>query len=184
MSIIQEALKKAQSDVKMPDVRPDIKPVRKVEDARPIVKPVAQKNGKKPAVKKNVLMVAALSALVAIAIFSARQFLSKADNISNNTNTMPTQEVSYRPIIKPEVKTPNTIAGQGQLNTATGIRKMRDRPNLILNGIMYIEESPRAIVNNSIVEAGDSVSGAKVMKINRQSVILEYENVEITLNLK
>lgn len=57
-------------------------------------------------------------------------------------------------------------------------------PELVLNGIMYLEDGPRALINNSIVEKGDTIGGAKVISINKKSVILESENNEITLNLK
>ena len=184
MSIIQEALKKAQSDVKTPEApRQELKQVKKPEDVRPVIKPVMQKNGKRSVVKKNILIAAAVSVLAVIAIISNRQFLSKPDNVSNSTSAMPAQEVSYRPLAKPDVKTPGTATDRDPLDITAGIRKVAG-PNLVLNGIMYVEESPRAIVNNSIVETGDSVSGAKITRINRKSVILEYEDVEITLNLK
>lgn len=57
-------------------------------------------------------------------------------------------------------------------------------PDLILNGIMYLETGARAIINNSIVQEGDMIGGATVLLINKNSVILQYNNVEITLNLK
>lgn len=57
-------------------------------------------------------------------------------------------------------------------------------PDLALNGIMYLDTNPRAIINNAIVGKGDMVSGATVTAINKKSVILTYNDVEITLNLK
>lgn len=57
-------------------------------------------------------------------------------------------------------------------------------PNFTLNGIMYIEGSPRAIINNAMVETGDVVDQAKVLLIDKKSVVLQYNDAEITLNLK
>jgi hypothetical protein len=57
-------------------------------------------------------------------------------------------------------------------------------PEFVLNGIMYLEGSPRAIVNDVMVEPGDTVNGAKVVKIDRQDVVLLYNGSEIVLKLK
>ena len=57
-------------------------------------------------------------------------------------------------------------------------------PDLALNGIMYLETGPRAIINNKIVQEGDMVGGATVVLINKNSAILKYNDVEITLSLK
>jgi hypothetical protein len=93
------------------------------------------------------------------------------------------QEVSYKPIVKNEISSTGAAVSQSQPISSIGIPRVLRGPDLTLNGIMYLEEGPRAIINNFIVEIGDFVSGAKVTRINRQSVILEYENVEITLSL-
>ena len=57
-------------------------------------------------------------------------------------------------------------------------------PNLILNGIMYLEERPQAIINDSVVGVGDMVSGAKVLSIDKASVFLSFNDMAITLTLK
>jgi len=57
-------------------------------------------------------------------------------------------------------------------------------PDLALNGIMYLEGGARALVNNAIVGVGDMIGGATVVAITKKSVILTYNNVEITLLLK
>jgi hypothetical protein len=49
---------------------------------------------------------------------------------------------------------------------------------------MYLPSHPQAIINNSVVTEGDTVSGAVVKRISRNSVVLEYDKLEITLNLK
>ncbi len=57
-------------------------------------------------------------------------------------------------------------------------------PKLVLNGIMHLETGARAVINNNIVQEGDMIDGATVVLINRNSVILKYNSLEITLNLK
>ncbi len=57
-------------------------------------------------------------------------------------------------------------------------------PTLVLNGIMYSNENPQAIINNGIVEEGDVVSGATVVKIDNKKALLLYNDEEIVLTLK
>ena len=56
-------------------------------------------------------------------------------------------------------------------------------PNLALNGIMYLAERPQAIINDSVVMVGDTVGGAKVTRITNSSVLLNYNDADITLTL-
>jgi hypothetical protein len=49
---------------------------------------------------------------------------------------------------------------------------------------MSLEGEPRAIINNAMVELGDEVDGARVVKIEKRSVLLRKGETEITLNLK
>ncbi len=44
--------------------------------------------------------------------------------------------------------------------------------SLILNGISWEEKSPRAVINNRILRVGDQVNGNKVVKIERNFVVL------------
>lgn len=159
MSIIQDALKKAQSDVKPP---------AQEEAKAPVIKkaPAARKT---PLSDRKALMAAMLLALMAFAVFSAGRFLSRTGGETSAANS---QEVSYRPLVGERISAPSEAL------------KAPESPKLVLNGIMYLDDGPRAIINNFIVGVGDTVSGAKITGINRKSVILEYENVEITLSLK
>jgi hypothetical protein len=45
--------------------------------------------------------------------------------------------------------------------------------NLIVKGIVYSKENPSAVIDNRIVHEGEKVSGATVVKINKDSVELE-----------
>lgn len=53
-----------------------------------------------------------------------------------------------------------------------------------LNGIMELVDGPRAIINNVIVASGDVIGGAKVMKIDKNRVVLQKEDSEFTLVMK
>ncbi len=54
----------------------------------------------------------------------------------------------------------------------------------ILGGILWNEKSPSAVINKKIVRHGDIVNGAKVVKIDKNLVTLEKDNLEFTLNIK
>jgi len=162
MSIIQEALEKAQSDVK----------------------PAVQRIAKAPAANRRVLMGVIFLALIAVVVFSAGRFLSNAGNRADGTSAANSQVVSYKPLVRDQARGSNAIGGREQISVSPTTLKTLESPKLVLSGIMYLEEGPRAIINNFIVGLGDSVLGAKITRINRQNVILEYENVEITLSLK
>ena len=49
--------------------------------------------------------------------------------------------------------------------------------NLVVKGILYNEDNPSAIVNNQIVYEGDKISGATIIKINKDSVEFEVKKM-------
>lgn len=55
--------------------------------------------------------------------------------------------------------------------------------NLELQGIIYDKAYPRAIINDKVVKVGDTVEGAKVMKIEGKSVAMSLRDKKITLKL-
>jgi hypothetical protein len=48
---------------------------------------------------------------------------------------------------------------------------------------MYLVDGPRAIINDIIVGEGETVGGAKVSKIKKDQVILDYNDSEVELNI-
>jgi hypothetical protein len=119
------------------------------------------------------ILLAALIALIALAAFF-RSGARKADTIP--------APVSAAGPLSPAVLPSHQETIYKRVEPVTVVRS--EPPDLILNGIMYLETGPRALINNAIVGAGDTVNGATVTAINKKSVILTYNNVEITLNLK
>ncbi len=57
-------------------------------------------------------------------------------------------------------------------------------PGWILSGILWDETNPSAVINKKIVRHGDIVNGAKVVRIHKNLVTLEKDNLEFTLNIK
>lgn len=52
-----------------------------------------------------------------------------------------------------------------------------------LSGILFSGNSPIAIINKKIVRTGDTVDKAKVIRIDRKQVILEYKGRKQTLTV-
>lgn len=53
-----------------------------------------------------------------------------------------------------------------------GRREKAERPGLALLGIVWDKDNPRAILNDFMVEVGDSVEGKEVVEIGRDYIIL------------
>jgi len=148
MSIINEALKKAQRSAPGPqsdgaaDRQPKIYPTVKTRVTVP-----------SKAAKKNRMVVAllacAFAALVAYSGFTvAPKFLSRRRALA-----LPPQPASAM-------------------------------PTLVLNGIVYDEEKPYAIINNKVLLKGDLVDGAALSEINRDSVKFVFNGREYELKAK
>jgi len=59
-----------------------------------------------------------------------------------------------------------------------------DLGGLNLRGVIYSEKDPVAIINDEVVERGDSISGYLVLEIERKKVILKKGDQEFILKLE
>ena len=184
MSVIQEALHRVQSEAKASEVCPETPQIKKMPEATLGPKPIAKKNKKKIALDKTALTILSLVVITAFSLFFLIQIFALIKKNQEKTRSSAVQDVTYRPIIKTGEKVFSAKRVKSLDTPASNLKDITGHPGLTLNGIMYIEEGPKAIINNSIVETGDLVSGAKVIKINPKNVVLEHNEVEITLNLK
>lgn len=183
MSIIQEALKKAEMlrgnsglDARVNMVRQDeAKSFIRAAD-RPSVENVpvyrksiySAKEGNKTMLS-IVLLSSFIVFIVVISLFSGRPSNRRADIPIKSEMPLRAEAYSKAPIVPTQL-----IEGKTNIQ----------QPSLALNGIMYLEDSPRAIINDVLVEEGDMVQGALVRKIYEKSVTLESKDAEITLKLK
>lgn len=62
--------------------------------------------------------------------------------------------------------------------------KKPNETNFILNGITYSENNKIAIINNQVLKEGDKVDKATLIKILKDSVLIEFAEKEITLTIK
>ncbi|MBN2453090.1 MAG: general secretion pathway protein GspB [Candidatus Omnitrophica bacterium] len=201
MSIIQEALKKAQTDLKKRPVFQPIAYPNKIEqkksvEEKPAEKPVpvyavkaaaVEAAAKKPFPAKVIAITLFAALLLAAGLVSTRYFMQvRKDGVLTSPELM--REAAVESPVESGLYQSVDAYKELPLPPADSVvvkpESFASRPTLGLNGIMYKEENPKAIVNNVIVEEGDTVMGAKVVKINPKSVLLEYNGTEITLILK
>ena len=189
MSIIQEALKKARDKVELP-VSPQKENFQnnKSFDKGLLHQEVILSQKKFTPASPFfffVFIVLAISLALTIGIFLFGR--SKAENNRSRDKAEPKSEaikqrVTYKSIEK--VVTPQPEAKAAPLPPQRPIEIKAQPPELMLNGVMYLEGRPRAIINDSVIEEGDSISGATVRKINKDSVLLVFNDLEISINLK
>jgi len=194
MSIIQEALKKAGGGMK--GAQPELPSVAQglAEEAHQPSGPKTRQSDvtkKAPGARHDPKAVAMLLLLLAVTVFlTAGELFNKKGAavkppapavVTPTAQKLPdltaVQEASYRPVLP-------SIVFQKQEEKGKEKEKLPPAPEFTLNGIMYLEEGPRAIVNDAMVELGDTVNGATVVKIDRRSVMLRRDDGEVTLNLK
>lgn len=178
MSIIQEALKKAQGVEKKAvlSVKADHEPSRE-----PAGKEILAAAGiARKAPRKNNLPLIFVIAVAAIAAVGAASF------IAFNRPTAPAKPARpAKPADTAPVQTPKVLPAMEPVKTQTPPETpaRSDAPAFNLSGIMYIESAPKAIVNGTMVMEGDIIGGATVKKISKTSVFLTYEDKEIQLSL-
>lgn len=174
MSIIQEALKKAEATYTKKTFRTNN------ESTEEVTSPDIGAKDAFPDVARRTTMPLAAPIPVVIVLtiiigFGLKTFFS--NTTTPTTKTTPKEVEPVKKVVMEKVSTPpknvfamNLMASQ--------------HADLTLNGIMYVREKPRAIINGNVVEVGESVGGAKVTAINEGSVLLNYNDREITLKLK
>jgi len=64
-----------------------------------------------------------------------------------------------------------------------GAEEKKERGNFKLEGILWEDARPTAIINGDVVAVGDSISGAKVIRIEKDDVILNNGVSDIKLSL-
>ncbi len=175
MSIIQEALKKAERNIKDPKKAP-----ASPQGPSPSSPDQSFVKASGPAAGRDPKAVAILLvALIATAVFAASQLFPKKNipvksSVADAPAVVTSKDEGFPAL--PSVIFQQPAQQQEEKKPAS--------PEFILNGIMYLEGNPRAIINDIMAEAGDMVDGARVVKIEKKGVLLHYNDIEIYLELK
>lgn len=182
MSIIQDALRKAQPRYKTerePDRDRAAQEAISVKAAPHGAKTVKPENTNK-AHQRTIFLVSAALFILAVSggiYFNRIGHVVKSDKMAGGAasdDTQPRANVSI-PDAAPVTESP--AAGKAPDLSKQGA------PRFLLNGIMYLDEGPQAIINGAVVKEGDVVNGAAVVKINRNNVLMKFKDEEIVLRL-
>ncbi|MDP3804632.1 MAG: hypothetical protein Q8Q87_03665 [Candidatus Omnitrophota bacterium] len=158
MSIVQEALKKAQN--------------YRQSDAE-----------QSPSKKKfgPVVLLIVFIALLGVTIKQASFSSGKSDSRAGSALT----EAIYKPISSLDMKSGDYPVAEPFTSSAPKPTAVSGKfPNFILNGIMELADGPRAIINNVIVATGDMIGGATVKKIDKDRVLLQKDDSVVTLGME
>ncbi|MFH0764274.1 MAG: hypothetical protein V1927_04670 [Candidatus Omnitrophota bacterium] len=157
MSIVQEALKKAQG-LKGPGT------------------------GQSPN-KKNFAPVVLLIIFIMLLGVTIKQVSFSPGKSGAKAGSAVTEAI-YKPISTIDMGTDDFPVAE----TYTGASRSKPAkgkfPDFVLNGVMELVDGPRAIVNNVIVATGDIISGAKVIKIDKDKVVLQKKDSVVTLGME
>ncbi|NQT21806.1 MAG: hypothetical protein HQ579_00010 [Candidatus Omnitrophica bacterium] len=176
MSIIQEALKKAEKE--------SFKRVEsRVESA---ALPYSEKASVHPLVKDYLPWVYAVicASVVALAVWllmapqrgEESRTLKVAKRINGN-------ELEIKPVVSQSRVAPKPATEKHDIVKVIR-RSFYGNSGLTLNGIMYAEGEPLAVINNGIVREGQEVLNVKIVKIRPDAVDVEKAGSLITLKLK
>ena len=113
------------------------------------------------------------------AAFLAKSIINKyrLNRTVNATQVASAQNSAYRPPSKEELvpeeltqtREPRVIAPP-----EPSAHSSQQRPRLVVKGIAYSERNPSALVGTEIVHEGDTISGAQVVKIRKESVEFSF----------
>jgi len=162
VSIIQEALKKAGESPSKTEIKHEKKPVPPKETIKPTP-------DNKPSEPKLIYYV--MTGLLLVLLFGIILIVSN----SSQSAGMPVSIKNTNPVIMPKIE-----RREEQIAPS---RKRGNAGGFVLNGIMQLVDGPRAIINDIIVGEGETIGGAKVEKIQKDGVLLNYNDSDVTLNI-
>lgn len=191
MSIIYDALKKVQGDIK-------------VKDLAPVPKEITHKENKPhPGIKPYLFYLATIT----IGFFTAgivyrlittpiktetktsepvKKFVPAAFPLTGN------QQKLNKPVLQKtapaNIPLANTVKPLSEKKTAAfaepqplPVATEETAPTLVLNGIFFSGNDGYALINNRIVREGDAIGGLTVKKINSDEVELQGSNSGVKL---
>lgn len=181
MSIIQEALKKAQGEFtkkEVPSVSAPDAHGRTVQ-MNAFAAQVAAKDAK-PAKKSQSLSVPALTGvlLVLLIIYGLDASVRYSGTNSKYPGTVNKKSASSKVVSSAKVR---DHFASPLIDPANLIPSRMGQ--FVLSGIMYVENRPQAIINGYVLEEGDKINGATILVIEKDCVLLNLNNSDIRLDI-
>ena len=69
------------------------------------------------------------------------------------------------------------------VKTAVRARQNKQPAGWLVSGILYNDRTPVAIINKTPVKVGEMIDGAKVVKIRKKTVTLQYNGTNMTITV-
>lgn len=191
MSIINDALKKAEQEKnKMVTDEPAYTNIAS-QVYRPKAKQEAAGQSLPVTEKKSPdLIWIPVSILIFVAVISLAIIITNLNKKPVST-TQPTASIESSKTInppspaqtQPEITAPSALSQNGTeiAPEPPAIKIPSAPPALILSGIVAGGKDSYAIIDNEIVKKNDLISGAKVVEIYSDRVVLEFDGAEFTL---
>jgi hypothetical protein len=122
--------------------------------------------------------------LICVAVLIAGYLLAQFMFSSNAIKEYILQGVSIPGAMKGKPRAPVEKKQQEQAALPPAAVKGAQKMTYVLNGLFSADNASYALINNSIVQAGDTIEGAKVVRITADNVELEVDGRTITLSNK
>ncbi|MBI5144691.1 MAG: hypothetical protein HZA27_00715 [Candidatus Omnitrophica bacterium] len=169
MSIIYDALKKVEFSLK--------------EAAGPSLEPGAKVKKVKPKPYLIYILLASLVFFVANTLFI---FFRRAAPTNSTVNPLPSQSLPVQQVVNQTSETTPeaTLIPAPETLPVVAAEKEDLKEKLVLNGIFFSNEQVYALINNQIVREGDTIEGAKVVRITSDEVELASEEENIKLSTR
>lgn len=181
MSIITEALKKAQ------EKRPEVSSRPAPSPEKPIPKNLTRENVPvrvtRPANLPYILTGVILAAFILVLLVVAISGHKPAPNDIAVPVPAPIEQAKPRQTV-PEAVSPAKNMFSSFYHAAPAAEQPKRKPGPELSGIMYTPTRPQAVINGQTVYQGESVDGYTVVKIYPDCVKLTLNGVETEIKLK
>jgi len=174
MSIINEALKKAGVEKESDMLRKNMQ---------------LEFQKKKPGVNWGpvfvVLVLLLITGPIVVPIFSTPfRSSSLRENLSSHASqgVPPLATAERLPPARPEVTRQAQFSIEETMLQNTNHPPTAVMPDFSLSGIVFSPKDSYCLLNNKIAKVGDTISGAKLVRISSDQVVLDYEGQEIVLS--
>lgn len=182
MSIIQDALKKSQitsQDTPSADfIRPAVQKTFVKKPRQGFLRDPGSFTGTKKIVRRP-FIIAVSGVMFCFAAYFIFDILVRS--MENNNPVAAADSVHSIKASLPDGKPQGQAA---RLDIRSFARRTPQRESVLnLSGIMYLEDGPRALINNTMVTVGSLIGGARVVDIQKDAVVLDVDGSENVLKL-
>ncbi len=179
MSIIHDALKKAQTETKKQDF-PSAQPAGRLE-----IDFQKRKQGLNWGPIFVVLVLLLITGPIIAPVFSTpfkqanAQVAAAPKPMAATSDAEGRVELASLPAAAEEAA--STRQAQFGIEETMMIPTPYSRPNFALSGIIYSPQDSYCLINDKVIRVGESIEGAKLAKVTPEEVTLEYHGEKIVL---